>query len=69
MKLSYVFARNNRKIMQIKEATYQSYCDRRAANPDINYKQLAKIYGVKEVEAMEKRYQQDLMQLEYLLNN
>jgi hypothetical protein len=55
--------------MQIDESTYQSYCDRRTAEPDVNYKQWAKIYGIEQVEAMEKRYQQDLLKLEYLLNN
>lgn len=55
--------------MHIDKSTYQSYCDRRAANPEINYKRWAKIYGVEKVEIMEKRYQQDLLQLEYLLNN
>ena len=55
--------------MQIDESTYQSYCDRRAAQPDVDYKQWARIYGLKQVEAMEARYQKDLLQLEYLLNN
>ena len=55
--------------MEIDEAIYQSYCDRRAAQPEIDYKQWAEIYGSKQVEAMEIRYQRDLLQLEYLLNN
>ncbi|MGF1539480.1 MAG: hypothetical protein ACFCU5_03360 [Pleurocapsa sp.] len=55
--------------MKLDESIYKSYCDRRAANPDVNYQQWTKIYGVEEVEAMEKRYQRDLVQLEYLLKN
>lgn len=55
--------------MQIEESTYNSYCARRAAHPDVDYKQWAKIYGAKQVEVMETRYQKDLLQLEYLLNN
>ena len=64
-----VIVENNFEIMQIDESTYNSYCDRRAAHPDVHYKQWAKIYGSKQIEAMEIRYQRDLMQLEYLLNN
>ena len=55
--------------MQSDKSTYNSYCDRRAAYPDVDYKQWAKIYGAKQVEAMEKKYQRDLLQLEYLLKN
>ena len=64
-----VIIEDNLKIMQIDESTYKSYCDRRAAQPDVDYKQWAKIYGSKQVEAMETRYQRDLLRLEYLLNN